>query len=350
MNKISLNIGTIKRAFNQLISIDFGSTKTVLFDIERGVFLEEPSVLVVDGALGSIRALAVGHQANAMVDRTTGRLEVVYPVQDGAIVDLDRAELLLKHLLQRVAFRNPFSYYEAVVALPPGSTEVERRALRDTVMGAGARQVHLVDKAVAAAIGSGLSVTSPFGSMVVDVGAGTTTAAIVNAGGTAHSAIVRVGGNRMDQAIITEIKKSYGVLIGEPTAERVKRTIGAAVMNGDDDDIEASVRGRSLSTGMPVEIMISRSDIVRALSEPLSMVCSTVFSALREAKPELVGDVMDAGIMLTGGASLLPHFDQYLSQMVGLPVSLGEEPARAVALGAARHWQGAPVDFDYVPL
>lgn len=347
MYKSLFKLNPVKRALNQLISIDFGSSNTVLFDIERGVFWEEPSVLVIDGAANSARALAVGHQASAMVDRTTGSQQVVYPVQDGAIVDLDRAELLLKHLLQRIAHRNLFSYYEAVVALPPGSTEVERRALRDTVLGAGARHVHLVDKAVAAAFGSGLSVSSPIGSMVVDVGAGTTIAAIVNAGGAAHSAFVRVGGNRMDQAIIAEIKRTYGVLIGEPTAERLKRTIGAAMMEDQDEDSSAPARGRSLITGMPVEIMIKRSDIVRALSEPLSIICDTVFSAIREAKPELVADVMDSGIILTGGASLLLHFGQYLSQMVGLPVFLGEQPTRAVALGAGRHWQDAPATLSY---
>lgn len=345
MKKILLNVEPIRRSLYQLISIDLGTSKTVLFDIERGMFIEEPSVLVVDSKAGQPRAFAVGHQAKSMVDRTTGSLHAVQPVQDGVIVDLDRAELLLKHLLQRIANRNIFPNFEAVVALPPCSTEVERRALRDTVLGAGARNVHLVDKAVAAAFGSGVNVSLPIGSMVVDVGAGTTMAAIVSAGGAASSSAARAGGSRMDQAIIAEVRRHYGVLIGESTAGRAKIAIGAAIMV-DDEDPATLVRGRSLATGLPVEILISRSDIVRAVSEPLSIICGTIFDTLRNAKPELVGDVMDAGIILTGGAGSLRYLDRYLAEMVGIQVSLGAEPTRAVALGAARLWENTSTSME----
>lgn len=339
----------IRKAFYQLVAMDIGTSKISLLDIERDEFLEEPAVIVVDNAAEHHRVVAVGHQARSMVDRTTGTLLAVHPVQDGVVVDLDRAELLLRHLLQRVSHRSMFPSYEVVVALPPCSTEVERRALRDTVLGAGARYVHLVDKAVAAALGSGIAVNSPVGSMVVDVGAGSTLAAIVNGGSTACSAVTRAGGNRMDQAIIADVRRNYGVLIGERTAEQAKIAIGAAMMSDGEDDPSTWVRGRSTANGMPVEIMISRSDIVRALAQPLSEICKTTLAALRDAKPELVSDVMEAGIVLTGGAGALRHLDRYLADIVDLPVFLGATPRRAVALGAARLWENTNTSKDLVP-
>jgi rod shape-determining protein MreB len=338
--------GPIRRATHQLVAIDIGTAKTVLFDFQRNEVIEEASVIVVDGNKVENRIFAVGCHAKTMVGRTTGSLQSIHPVQDGVIVDLDSAELLLKYLLQKIAHRSVFQNYEAVVALPPSSTEVERRALRDTVLGAGARYVHLVDKAVAAALGSGATLTSPVGSMIVDVGAGTTIAAIVNGGGTANSAATRAGGNRLDQAITAEVKRRYGVLIGEPTAERAKIAIGAALLEEDDDNPSISVRGRSLATGMPVEISIDRSDIVRAISEPLSMICDAIFGALRNAKPELVADIMDSGIILTGGAGSLRHLDRYLAEMVGVSVSMGAEPTRAVVVGAARLWEDTRTNVD----
>jgi rod shape-determining protein MreB len=280
--------------------------------------------------------LAVGEDAKKMLGRTPGNIEAIRPLRDGVIADFEAAEEMIKHFIRKVHNRRSFVSPQVIVCVPSGATEVERRAIQDSALGAGARRVYLIEEPMAAAIGAGLPVTEPSGSMVVDIGGGTTEVAVLSLGGIVFSRSVRVGGDKMDEAIIAYVRRQFNLMIGESTAERVKISIGSANSPEGREERRAAVRGRDLMNGVPREVIITESQVAEALAEPVSQIVEAVRVSLEQTAPELAADIVDKGIVLTGGGGMLPNLDEVLGKATGLPVAIAEDPLSCVVIGGGR--------------
>ena len=326
----------LSRFFSSDMAIDLGTANTLVYVKGRGIALNEPSVVAIDNRRGKAQVLAVGEEAKLMVGRTPGHIEAIRPLRDGVIADFEIAEEMIKHFIRKVHNRSSFARPEVIVCVPSGSTAVERRAIEDAALQAGARKVGLIEEPMAAAIGAGLPVTEPTGSMVVDIGGGTTEVAVLSLGGIVYSRSVRVGGDKMDEAIIRYIRNTHNLLIGESSSERIKKSIGSASPPDDGDGSTLEIKGRDLMNGVPKELIISQRQIAESLAEPVGQIIEAVKTALEQTPPELAADIVDKGIVLTGGGALLGNLDNVLRHATGLPVSIGDEPLSCVALGTGR--------------
>ncbi|KQM63461.1 rod shape-determining protein MreB [Sphingomonas sp. Leaf17] len=320
------------------MAIDLGTVNTVVYLRDRGIVLNEPSVVAIETRDGIGRVRAVGAEAKLMMGKTPDGIETIRPMRDGVIADLDVAEQMIKHFIDKVHGgpsrlpRNP----EIAICIPSGATPVERRAIRQAATSAGARKVHLIEEPMAAAIGAGLPVTEPVGAMIVDIGGGTTEVAILSLRGLAYSTSARVGGDKMDEAIASMIRRKHNLMIGEATAERIKLAIGMACQPDDGTGAVMRVKGRDLRAGVPVEIEVTQADIAASLADLVGQIVETVLGALEKAEPELAADICDQGIVMTGGGSLLARIDEVLAEATGLPVIVAENALTCVAIGAGR--------------
>ncbi|WP_291367292.1 rod shape-determining protein [Acetobacter sp. UBA5411] len=320
------------------MAIDLGTANTLVYVKGRGIALNEPSVVAIADSRGKKQVLAVGEEAKQMVGRTPGNIMAIRPMRDGVIADFEVAEEMIKHFIRRVHNRSIFASPQVIVCVPSGSTAVERRAIQESAESAGARRVFLIEEPMAAAIGAGLPVTEPSGSMIVDIGGGTTEVAVISLGGIVYARSVRVGGDKMDEAIISYIRRMHNLLIGESSAERIKMSIGSAMMPDDPNDPGPlqNVKGRDLITGAPREVIVSQAQIADSLAEPITQIIEAVKLTLENTPPELAADIVDKGIVLTGGGALLYRLDEVLRLATGLPVTVGEDPLSCVALGTGR--------------
>jgi rod shape-determining protein MreB len=318
------------------MAIDLGTANTLVYVRGRGVVLSEPSVVAIAEHRGKKQVIAVGNEAKQMLGKTPGQIQAIRPLRDGVIADFDVAEEMIKRFIEKALGHKVFARPMIVICVPSGSTAVERRAIQEAAENSRARKVFLIEEPMAAAIGAGLPVNEPSGSMVVDIGGGTTEVAVMSLGGIVYARSVRVGGDKMDEAIISYIRRNQNLLIGEATAERIKKTIGAASAptSGEGDTI--SVKGRDLMRGVPKEITVSERQIAEALAEPVGQIVEAVKVALEHTDPELSSDIVDKGIMLTGGGALLRRLDEVLREATGLPVSVAENALQCVALGTGK--------------
>ena len=318
------------------MAIDLGTANTLVYVKGRGIVLNEPSVVAIVDQRGRKQVLAVGDEAKLMLGRTPGNIEAIRPLRDGVIADFEIAEEMIKHFIRKVHNRRSFASPQVIICVPSGSTAVERRAIQESAESAGARRVFLIEEPMAAAIGAGLPVTEPTGSMVVDVGGGTTEVAVLSLGGIVYSRSVRVGGDKMDEAIISYIRRNHNLLVGESSSERIKKEIGTAKPPEDGVGQSMEIKGRDLMNGVPKELVVNQVQIAEALAEPVGAIIEAVKVALEHTAPELAADIVDKGIVLTGGGALLGHLDQVLREATGLPVSIADEPLSCVALGTGR--------------
>ncbi|NLJ41732.1 MAG: rod shape-determining protein [Clostridiales bacterium] len=318
--------------FTRDMGIDLGTANTLVHIRGKGVVIREPSVVAIRS--DTKRVLAVGEEAKNMIGRTPGNIVAIRPMKEGVIADFDTTQEMLRYFIRR-AVRRAFPLHpRVVVCVPSGVTEVEKRAVEEAARQAGAREAYLVEEPMAAAIGAGLPVQEPTGSMVVDIGGGTSEVAIISLGGIVTSRSLRIGGNRMDEAIISYIRKEYNLMIGERTAEGIKITIGSA--HSGEGDKTMDVRGRDMVTGLPKTLKITSAEIMDALREPVNGIIEAIKLTLEKTPPELAADIMDKGIMLTGGGALLDGLDRLVAQETGMPVQLAEDALDCVALGAGR--------------
>lgn len=318
------------------MAIDLGTANTLVYVKGRNIVLNEPSVVAIAKVKDKKHVLAVGEEAKQMLGRTPGNIEAIRPLRDGVIADFDIAEDMIKYFIRKVHNRRSFASPLVVICVPTGSTAVERRAIQESAEAAGARKVFLIEEPMAAAIGAGLPVTEPTGSMVVDIGGGTTEVAVLSLGGIVYAQSVRVGGHKMDQAIIAYIRRTHNLLVGERSAERLKETIGSACPPEEGEGRTMEIKGRDLLNGVPRELIISERQIAESLAEPISQIIEAVKSALEHTAPELAADIVDKGIVLTGGGALLTNMDYVLRYATGLPVSVAEDALSCVAMGTGR--------------
>jgi len=318
------------------MAIDLGTANTLICLKGRGIVLNEPSVVAIAQYKGRKQVLAVGDEAKMMLGRTPANITAIRPLRDGVIADFEVAEEMIKRFIRRVHNRGSFAGPQMIICVPSGSTAVERRAIREAAESAGARKVWLIEEPMAAAIGAGLPVTEPTGSMVVDIGGGTTVVAVLSLGGIVYSRSVRIGGDKMDEAIIGYIRRNHNLLVGEGSAERIKKEIGAACPPEDGDGRVMAIKGRDLMNGVPNELVITERQVAGALAEPVGAIIEAVRVALEHTQPELAADIVDKGIVLTGGGALLGNLDFVLRHSTGLPVSIADDPLSCVALGAGR--------------
>ncbi|CAN5252832.1 rod shape-determining protein [soil metagenome] len=319
------------------MAIDLGTANTVVYVRGRGIVLNEPSVVAVETINGIKRVKAVGDDAKLMMGKTPDNIEAIRPLRDGVIADIDIAEQMIKHFIDKVhGSRRILRFPEIVICVPSGSTSVERRAIRDAASNAGASQVFLIEEPMAAAIGADMPVTEPIGSMVVDIGGGTTEVAVLSLRGLAYTTSVRVGGDKMDEAIVSYVRRHHNLLIGEATAERIKKEYGVAQKPADGVGQIIHIKGRDLVNGVPKEIQINQGQIADALSEPIGTIVEGVRIALENTAPELAADIVDQGIVLTGGGALLKGLDEELRDETGLPVTVADDPLTCVAIGTGR--------------
>ncbi|MGN6374909.1 MAG: rod shape-determining protein [Sphingomonas sp.] len=319
------------------MAIDLGTANTVVYVRGRGVVLNEPSVVAIETLNGVQKVKAVGDDAQLMMGKTPGTIEAIRPLRDGVIADIDVAEQMIKHFIMKVHGQRKFARWpQIVICVPSGSTKVERRAIRDAAQNAGASQVWLIEEPMAAAIGADMPVTEPIGSMVVDIGGGTTEVAVLSLRGLAYTTSVRVGGDKMDESIVSYVRRNHNLLIGEATAERIKQEVGVAKAPADGIGQTIHIKGRDLVNGVPKEIQINQGQIAEALSEPVGTIVEGVRIALENTAPELAADIVDQGIVLTGGGALLDGLDEVLRDETGLPVTVAEDPLTCVALGTGR--------------
>lgn len=322
---------------SQNMAIDLGTANTLVYVQDRGIVLNEPSVVAIETLNGVKKVKAVGDDAKMMMGKTPDNIEAIRPLRDGVIADIEIAEEMIKHFIRKVhGKKNLFRYPEIVICVPSGSTSVERRAIRDAASNAGASQVYLILEPMAAAIGADMPVTEPVGSMVVDIGGGTTEVAVLSLRGLAYTTSVRVGGDKMDDAIVSYVRRHHNLLIGEATAERIKKDYGIATMPADGVGETIHIKGRDLVNGVPKEITITQANVAEALAEPIGAIIEGVRIALENTAPELAADIVDQGIVLTGGGALIQGLDDYLREETGLPVSVAEDPLSCVALGTGR--------------
>jgi rod shape-determining protein MreB len=325
----------LRGMFSNDLSIDLGTANTLIYVRDQGIVLNEPSVVSIRIHNGQKTVTAVGADAKRMLGRTPGNISAIRPMKDGVIADFQVTEKMLQHFIHKVhenSFIRPSP--RVLVCVPCKSTQVERRAIRESVMGAGAREVRLIEEPMAAAIGAGLPVDQASGSMVVDIGGGTTEVAIISLSGIVYSESVRLGGDRFDEAITTHVRRNYGSLIGDATAERIKKEIGCAYPSKIIREID--VRGRNLAEGVPRSFTLNSDEILEALQEPLSAIVQAVKSALEQSPPELASDIAESGLVLTGGGALLRDLDKLLSEETGLPVIVADDPLTCVARGGGK--------------
>lgn len=321
--------------FSNDLAIDLGTANTLIYARGRGIVSCEPSVVAVkkDGHHGR-RVLAVGREAKEMLGRTPGSIVAIRPMKDGVIADFDVTEAMIRHFIRRVQQGSSLIKPRVIIGVPYGITEVEKRAVRESAQIAGAREVYLIEEPIAAAIGAGLPITEPSGNMIVDIGGGTTEVAVISLSGIVYSRSVRVGGDRMDEAIVQHMKRKYNLLIGEPTAEKIKCRIGNAFELGEPEHME--VKGRDLMAGLPKTLTITSNEIREALAEPITAIVDAVRTALERTPPELSADIVDKGIVLAGGGALLKGLDVLLREETGLPVMICDDPLSAVVLGCGK--------------
>ena len=318
------------------MAIDLGTANTVVYVRGRGIVLNEPSVVAVETLNGVKSVKAVGDDAKLMMGKTPDSIQAIRPLRDGVIADIDVAEQMIKYFIRKVHGQRTFMRPKIVICVPSGSTKVERRAIRDAAQNAGASQVWLIEEPMAAAIGAGMPVTEPIGSMVVDIGGGTTEVAVLSLRGLAYTTSVRVGGDKMDEAIVSYVRRNHNLLIGESTAERIKQELGVAKAPPDGIGQTIHIKGRDLVNGVPKEIQINQGQIAEALSEPVGTIVEGVRIALENTAPELAADIVDQGIVMTGGGALLRGIDEVLRDETGLPVTIAEDPLTCVAIGTGR--------------
>jgi len=318
------------------MAIDLGTANTLVYVKGRGIVLNEPSVVAIINKGGKSQVLAVGNEAKMMLGRTPGNITAIRPMRDGVIADFEIAEEMIKHFIRKVHNRRSFASPLIVVCVPSGSTAVERRAIQESALAAGSRRVYLIEEPMAAAIGAGLPVTEPTGSMVVDIGGGTTEVAVLSLGGIVYSRSVRVGGDKMDEAIIAYIRRMHNLLVGEASAERIKKEIGSAIAPADGNGLTIEIKGRDLMNGVPKEVTVGQRQIAESLAEPVAAIVEAVKVALESTPPELAADIVDKGIVLTGGGALLANMDQVIRNETGLPVSIADEALSCVALGTGK--------------
>ena len=326
--------GLFRRYLSTDLAIDLGTANTLIVVRGKGIVLDEPSVVAIrheSGPQGKKTIQAVGHEAKAMLGKVPGNIEAIRPMKDGVIADFTVTEQMLKQFIKMVHARGWFSNPRIIICVPCGSTQVERRAIRESALGAGASEVYLIEEPMAAAIGAGLPVSEASGSMVVDIGGGTTEVGVISLGGMVYKGSARVGGDRFDESIVNYIRRNYGMLIGDPTAELIKKEIGSAFPGSELREME--VKGRNLSEGVPRSFTISSNEVLEALSEPINSIVSEVKRALEETPPELGADIAERGMMLTGGGALLRDLDRRLAEETGRPVLVAEDPLTCVVRG-----------------
>ncbi|MGL4172836.1 MAG: rod shape-determining protein [Actinomycetota bacterium] len=314
------------------MAVDLGTANTLVYVRGRGVVLDEPSVVAVEERSG--RLVAVGIEAKRMIGRTPGYVRAVRPLKDGVISDADITERMLRYFIHKVHKRSRFARPRIVICVPSGVTGVERRAVEDAASHAGARRVYIIEEPMAAAIGAGLPIEEPTGTMVVDIGGGTTEVAVLSLGGIVTAQSIRVGGDEMDNAIIQYIKREYSLLLGERSAEHLKISIGSAFGAGDEPT--ADLRGRDVVSGLPKTVRVTAREVQRAIEEPVKAIVEAVRSTLDKCPPELSGDIMERGVVLTGGGALLTGLDQRLREETNMPIHVADDPLMSVALGAGR--------------
>lgn len=318
------------------MAIDLGTANTLVYVKGKGIVLNEPSVVTIEDFNGKKQVLAVGNEAKQMLGKTPGNIKAIRPMKDGVIADFEVAEEMIKYFINKVHNYRTFAKPMIIICVPSGSTPVERRAIQESAYAAGAHKVWLIEEPMAAAIGAGLPVTEPSGSMVVDIGGGTTEVAVLSLGGIVYSRSVRVGGDRMDSEIVAYIRKNSNLLVGETSAEKIKKEIGCACPPEKGDGRTVEIKGRDLINGVPKEIEVSEREIAEALSGCVSEIVEAVKVALENTAPELAADIVDKGIVLTGGGALLSNLDFVLREATGLPVSIAEEPLSCVAKGTGK--------------
>ncbi|MEN8235928.1 MAG: rod shape-determining protein [Pseudomonadota bacterium] len=322
--------------FSADMGIDLGTANTLVCVKGGEIVLNEPSVVAMSQSKGRSHVLAVGEEAKLMVGRTPGNIQAIRPLREGVIADFDIAEEMIKYFIHKVHNRRSFVSPQVVICVPSGSTAVERRAIHESAESAGARRVFLIEEPMAAAIGAGLPVTEPTGSMVVDIGGGTTEVAVLSLGGIVHARSVRIGGDSLDDAIIQYIRRHHNLLVGESTAERIKKEIGSAMPPEQSAGKKMKIKGRDMIQGIPKEIDMSGKQVAESLSEPVSGIVEAVKLTLENTPPELSADIVDKGIVLTGGGAMLKNLDRLIREATGLPVSMAQDPLSCVALGTGK--------------
>ena len=328
-------LSAVAGVFSDDIAIDLGTANTLVHVIGRGIIIDEPSVVAIRLHKGAREVLAVGAKAKLMLGRTPESIETIRPLRDGVISEFEITEAMLEYFIGRAHEQSLLPPApRVVVGIPSGVTEVEKRAVYDATLAAGAREAHLIEEPMAAALGAGLPVSEATGSMVVDIGGGTTEVAVISLNGVVYSSSVRIGGDRFDEAVINYVRRNYGSLIGEATAERIKHEIGSAYPGDEVREIE--VRGRNLAEGVPRGFTLNSNEILEALQEPLTGIVSAVMVALEQCPPELASDISERGMVLTGGGALLRNLDRLLMEETGIPVVVAEDPLTCVARGGGK--------------
>jgi len=321
--------------FSNDLAIDLGTANTCVYVKGQGIVLREPSVVAVKQDIkGSQKVLAVGDEAKRMLGRTPGNIVAIRPMKDGVIADFEITEAMLRHFISKVHNSRRLVRPRIIICVPTGITQVEKRAVKESAQSAGAREVYLIEEPMAAAIGANLPITEPTSNMVVDIGGGTTEVAVISLSGVVYSKSVRVGGDKMDEAIMQNVKRKYNMLIGEATAEQIKIEAGSAYPTN--DEIEMIVKGRDLVSGIPQNITITSEEVRKAISEQVDSIVQAVRIALEQTPPELAADIVDKGIVLTGGGALLKGLDQLLREETGLPITVVDEPLDTVVLGSGK--------------
>jgi rod shape-determining protein MreB len=323
----------IKAMWSQDMAIDLGTANTLVVLKGKGVVLNEPSVVAIINEMGKKTVLAVGDEAKTMLGRTPGNIQAIRPLKDGVIADFIVTEEMIKHFIKKVHVKNTFANPRILICVPTGSTPVERKAIQDSALAAGARRVQLIEEPIAAAIGAGLPISEATGSMIVDIGGGTTEIAVMSLGGVVFSKSLRVAGDAMDGAIISYMRKKFNLLIGESTAEKIKKEIGTAIPTSNNVFL---MKGRDIRTGTPKEISLTEEDACEALMPILSQMLGAIKEALENTPPELSADLVDMGLVLTGGGALLKNIDKLISKDTGLPVTIADNPLECVALGTGK--------------
>jgi|TARA_B110000444_G_C18795429_1_gene574584 rod shape-determining protein MreB and related proteins len=323
----------IKNIWSQDMAIDLGTANTLVVLKDRGVVLNEPSVVAIVNEMGKRTVLAVGDEAKTMLGRTPGNIQAIRPLRDGVIADFIVTEEMIKHFIKKVHIKNTFANPRILICVPTGSTPVERKAIQDSALAAGARRVQLIEEPIAAAIGAGLPISEATGSMIVDIGGGTTEIAVMSLGGVVFSKSLRIAGDAMDGAIINYMRKKFNLLIGESTAEKIKKEIGTAIPTTNNIFL---MKGRDIRTGTPKEISLTEEDACEALMPILNQMLSAIKEALESTPPELSADLVDMGLVLTGGGALLKNIDKLISKDTGLPVTIADNPLECVAIGTGK--------------
>ena len=316
------------------MAIDLGTANTLVYVKGKGIVLNEPSVVAIVNERGKNQVLAVGEDAKQMLGRTPGSIQAIRPLRDGVIADFIVTEEMIKHFIKKVHQRSAFANPRIIICVPTGSTPVERRAIQESAHAAGARKVQLIEEPVAAAIGAGLPISEPTGSMIVDIGGGTTEIAVMSLGGIVYSQSLRVAGDALDQSIVTYMRKKFNLLIGDSTAEKIKKEIGTCIPTNSDNTY--IMKGRDIRTGVPKEVTLTEKDSAEAMSPIITQMIQAIKDALEQTPPELSADLVDMGLVLAGGGAYLKNLDKLISKETGLPVSIAEDPLSCVAIGTGK--------------